>query len=254
MADVMFASSEADARAVEAVEEHHGLLAGSLATRVERLVIAGEEWQSVRDELVAWCRDDLVPHARAEETSLYLAAGNFDTARLLVDAMLVEHSVISRLVDDLAAATDRVRAAGSASALQTLFETHVSKENDQLLPLLAQAPSVDLAGLLDGMHDLLGHHGNPAAAGGCGGHQCGCGEVDHPGYPELDARRVPHAIRHATIFGALDAVGPGGGLVLVAPHDPLPLLAQMEQRSPGVFEVSYLKRGPESWRLVFARA
>jgi len=82
---------------------------------------------------------------------------------------------------------------------------------------------------------------------------CGCGEVDGPEYPELDARAVPHAIRHATIFGALDSVRPGGGLILVAPHDPIPLLAQIEQRSPGVFKVDYLERGPEAWRLSFAR-
>ncbi|HJR39204.1 MAG TPA: DUF2249 domain-containing protein [Nocardioidaceae bacterium] len=77
--------------------------------------------------------------------------------------------------------------------------------------------------------------------------------MDGPGYPELDARVVPHAIRHATVFGALDAIAPGGGMVLVAPHDPLPLLAQIEQRSPGVFEVEYLERGPEAWRIAFVR-
>jgi uncharacterized protein (DUF2249 family) len=108
------------------------------------------------------------------------------------------------------------------------------------------------------MHELLGGHEHQESAGsatesGCGGHSCSCGEVDPEGFPELDARAVPHAIRHATIFGALDAVWPGGGLVLVAPHDPLPLLAQIEQRAPGVFEVEYLERGPEAWRLAFAR-
>jgi uncharacterized protein (DUF2249 family)/iron-sulfur cluster repair protein YtfE (RIC family) len=259
MEDVMVATSEADARAVAAVEQHHAMLAGSLATRVERLMTVGAAWQPVRDELVAWCREELVPHAQAEERTLYPAAGSFDRARLLVDAMVAEHGVIVRLVEDLAAATDPVRAAGTATALQALFETHLVKENDQVLPLLAQSPGVDLAGLLDGMHDLLGHqehqqHSGAATEGSCGGHECSCGEVDGPGYPELDARVVPHAIRHATIFGALDAVGPGGGLVLVAPHDPLPLLAQVEQRNPGVFEVSYLERGPEAWRLVFARS
>ncbi|MHB1473799.1 MAG: DUF2249 domain-containing protein [Dermatophilaceae bacterium] len=92
------------------------------------------------------------------------------------------------------------------------------------------------------------------AEGGCGG-ECGCGEQDPVGVlPELDARAVPHAIRHATIFGALDSVGAGSGLVLLAPHDPLPLLMQLEQRSPGLFSVDYLKRGPETWRLRFVRA
>ena len=90
------------------------------------------------------------------------------------------------------------------------------------------------------------------ADAGCGG-GCTCGEVDGPQYPELDARTVPHAIRHATILGALDSIAPGGGLILVAPHDPLPLLAQIEQRWPDEFAVNYLERGPEAWRLSFTR-
>ena len=83
-------------------------------------------------------------------------------------------------------------------------------------------------------------------------HACACGEHDAE-LPELDARAIPHAIRHATIFGALDSVRPGGGLVLIAPHDPLPLLAQIEQRTPGLFAVDYLERGPQAWRLQFVR-
>jgi uncharacterized protein (DUF2249 family) len=38
--------------------------------------------------------------------------------------------------------------------------------------------------------------------------------------------------------------------VLVAPHDPLPLLAQISDRWPGRFSVDYLERGPDTWRLV----
>ncbi len=82
-------------------------------------------------------------------------------------------------------------------------------------------------------------------------HSCQCGE-DHS-IPELDARAIPHAIRHATIFGALSAVKPGGAMVLVAPHDPLPLLAQIADREGDAIEVSYLERGPEAWRLRLAR-
>ena len=92
-----------------------------------------------------------------------------------------------------------------------------------------------------------------ASTGGCGG-ACSCGETDGADLPELDARTVPHAIRHATIFGALDAVRAGGGMVLVAPHDPLPLLKQLEGRAPGAFAVDYLERGPEAWRLAFVRS
>lgn len=82
--------------------------------------------------------------------------------------------------------------------------------------------------------------------------ECGCDE-SHDGPPELDARSIPHALRHAAIFGALDAVGVGESMVLIAPHDPQPLLAQIAQREPGAIEVSYLQRGPQAWRLELTR-
>jgi hypothetical protein len=73
---------------VEAVEQHQAVLAGALSTQVERLLSAGDVWQPIRDGLVAWCRSYLLPHAQAEERTLYPAAGDFVQARLLVDAML----------------------------------------------------------------------------------------------------------------------------------------------------------------------
>ncbi len=63
----------------------------------------------------------------------------------------------------------------------------------------------------------------------------------------LDVRPIPHAIRHATVFGAFDAIPVGGSLVLVAPHNPVPLLNQLAERSP--IGVEYLAEGPEEWRL-----
>jgi uncharacterized protein (DUF2249 family) len=45
----------------------------------------------------------------------------------------------------------------------------------------------------------------------------------------------------------------GGGLVLLAPHDPLPLLGQIGERWPGEFHVAYLETGPETWRLELTR-
>ena len=265
MKHVVLASSEADASAAAAVEQHHAQMSGTLAIRVEALLAAASRGDSgaaatALVDLVGWCEHELVPHALAEEKAMYPAAHARPEGRLLVDGMLGEHKVIADLVRDLGGATDMVRAAATATALEVVFASHLSKENELILPLLTAAPDVSVADLLGGMHELLGadtQSHSPAGAGetetGCGGHSCSCGEVDGPGYPELDARAVPHAIRHATVFGALDAVRPGGGLELVAPHDPLPLLAQIEKRAPGEFEVDYLERGPEAWRLTFVR-
>jgi len=284
---VVVASSERDAAAVEAVRQHHAEMAGSLAALAGRIATASTVAAALeaRNELVRWAERDLVPHARAEEQAMYPLAHQDGRARLLVEAMLGEHELIVGLVERLRSAPGQVEAAGEARALSVTFESHLAKENDQILPLLAESPGVSLADALEGMHELLGSHGHvdqhdqdhghahdhthahdhrePAsrvdstvegeASSGCGG-ACACGESDGPDLPELDARSVPHAIRHATIFGALDAVSSGGGLVLVAPHDPLPLLRQLEGRAPGAFAVEYLERGPETWRLRFVRA
>ena len=261
MNNVVLASTEADATAAAAVEQHHAQMAGMLAIRVETLLAAASRGDEVsataaKSDLVAWCEHELVPHALAEEKAMYPAAHAKSEGRLLVEGMLGEHQVITGLVKELATATDMVRQAAAARALQVVFDSHLAKENELVLPLLTTSPDVSVAELLGGMHELLGADAHAEAGedeSGCGGHSCSCGEVDGPGYPELDSRVVPHKIRHATIFGALDAVQSGDGMILVASHDPLPLLAQIEQRSPGVFAVDYLERGPEAWRLTFVR-
>ncbi len=83
-------------------------------------------------------------------------------------------------------------------------------------------------------------------------HQCTCGHHDEE-VPELDVRLIPHAIRHAAVFGALSSIAAGKAMVIVAPHDPKPLLAQIADREGGAIEVSYLDRGPEAWRLQLSR-
>lgn len=91
------------------------------------------------------------------------------------------------------------------------------------------------------------HRSREAATGGCA-----CGGHDE-GVSEVDVQTIPHAVRHAAIFGMLDGLRPGFALILSATHDPVPLLEQLAQRSPGLFDVDYLDRGPERWRLHLRR-
>lgn len=265
MDSMVIASSEADARAGEAVRRHHDELAAALGLRVEAVLSAAEEGRTpagdrAREDLKAWCERELVPHALAEEKAMYPAAAAMSDGRLLVAGMLAEHSVITGLVAELAGTGSTLRAAAAARALQVVFESHLAKENDLVLPLLAASPEVSVADLLAGMHELLGGeergHADDAGAptGEAGEHEgCACGEREAEGYPELDARAVPHAIRHATVLGALGGVRAGAGMVLLAPHDPGPLLAQVEQRFAGAFTVRYLERGPDVWRIELVR-
>ncbi|WP_313896373.1 DUF2249 domain-containing protein [Streptomyces sp. YIM 98790] len=242
------------------METHHTHLAGQLAGRVSVLLETAARnpaaAAAARAALVAFCERELLPHASAEEAVLYPPARATTEGRLLVEAMLAERRRLAALVEGVRKAPGTARAAADARALQVLFEEHLEKENTLMVPLLAGSPEVSLAGLLAGMHDILGPAAaagtaDAAPAGGCGGggQECGCGGSDGDAVPELDVRTVPHALRHATVFGALDAVPAGSAMVLVAPHDPLPLLAQIEDRAPGAFAVDYLERGPEAWRL-----
>ena len=256
---LVIASTEADARASASIEEHHAQLGGAVQRQVEVVLAAAAgahdgAWKDATERLASWCRTELLPHAAAEEQTLYAAAHDRVEGRLLVESMVREHVLIASLADELASADEPLAAAVAAKALQVVVTSHIEKENTVLLPLLSLAAEVSLAALLDGMHAHVTGQDRESSAAHATGHDCTCGETDSAAYPELDARAVPHAIRHATVFGALDGIRPGGGMVLVAPHDPKPLLAQVERRNPGVFNVEYLERGPEAWRLSFVRA
>ena len=62
-------------------------------------------------------------------------------------------------------------------------------------------------------------------------------------YP-FDARGIAKRFRHAAIFGALDALGPGDTMRFVNDHDPLPLLAQLRQRYGEAVAIEYRQREP----------
>lgn len=81
---------------------------------------------------------------------------------------------------------------------------------------------------------------------------CGCAEEEH-GLPEIDARQIPHAIRHGAVIGAFGQVRPGQAMVLVAPHDPKPLLNQLNGLEGEALEISYLQEGPDAWKIRLGR-
>ncbi|MCH6472511.1 DUF2249 domain-containing protein [Sinomonas terrae] len=160
-------------------------------------------------------------------------------------------------LDDTLAALGAAGAAGPASTLSTA--SALEEYSTRVLPELALAPGADLAAILAAAEASLPAETEQHRERAHGhAHSCVCGEPDGEGFPELDTRLIPHAIRHATIFGALDSIAAptasGRGLVITANHNPLPLLAQAGQRyQEGTFEVRYLAEGPEEWMLLFQR-
>ena len=71
-------------------------------------------------------------------------------------------------------------------------------------------------------------------------------------YP-FDARGIAKRFRHAAIFGALDALVPGEVMRFRNDHDPLPLLAQLRERSGARYTITYVTREPGEIVIDFAR-
>jgi uncharacterized protein (DUF2249 family) len=272
----------AEQAVVHAIINHHAQLAEGLNQRVEvllDLVDHGQllEAEAARHDLLVYLRQEIVPHAQAEELALYPPAAALPEGRLLVAGMVDEHQALADLVAQLAAAKAPARTAGIAGATSALFAAHLHKENDFVLPLLLQAPDVRLASILAGMHDLLGadaagHDPDPAGdalvgavngQGGCACGGCGCdgdsGEiaitadlvlsVDN----RLDVRDVPHSQRHALVLSTVAALTPGHALVLVAGHAPRPVLAEIDDRFGAQVQSEWLQAGPEVWQIRLAR-
>jgi hypothetical protein len=107
--------------------------------------------------------------------------------------------------------TDRVQIAAHVEALRVLLEALLGKVADLLLPALAETSGVSLADLVTRLPASPSSAAQPAESAPGHGHGhagCGCGETDED-LPELDVREIPHAIRHATVFGAFDTAVAG---------------------------------------------
>ncbi len=91
----------------------------------------------------------------------------------------------------------------------------------------------------------------PVATSGCG---CGCGcGGDAVAADVLDVRLIPHSVRRASVLAAVGAVRPRASLVLLAPHDPVPVLEQVSASYPDEFGWSYDATGPETWAVRITR-
>ena len=146
-----------ETEAFEAMLAHHRALDEHVDIRVAALtgaVAAGGSHEAARAELVAYLADDVLPHALAEEHTIYRVAGTRSQLAGTVTGMISEHRALARAIEQLANASTGPEAAQLAESIGALFAVHVGKENDLLLPPLRDDDGVDLAQLLVQMHRL----------------------------------------------------------------------------------------------------
>ncbi len=133
---------------------HHAVLRRGLERRVGALCDAADSGAPVQQplaELRDYLETELMPHARAEEGTLYQAAATQARGSELVSTLIAEHRDLAGLAGRLQSATGGAAAATVAEWIATLFAGHAAKENDLLLPALASS-GADLAALLADMH------------------------------------------------------------------------------------------------------
>ncbi|GIH81264.1 DUF2249 domain-containing protein [Planobispora longispora] len=254
-----------------AIHTHHGRLGRTVSDHAVTIARSIDKLQSPSARqavLVAFCAEEVLPHAAAEEETLYRVADTLPATRLLVRAMRDEHILLRERVGELEQADTWGEIVAAAAALNALFQAHLNKENELLLPALADA-GVDLAVLLEGMHEILGESAEsaePAEPQGCGCGGCGCGARDLAAEDaegagggsglvvgELDVRRLVPAQRHAQIFATFGELPAGMAFVLVNDHDPKPLYYQFAAEHPGEFTWEYTESGPQVWRVRIGR-
>jgi iron-sulfur cluster repair protein YtfE (RIC family) len=147
-----------DAQAADAIRAHHAQMQAELQARVDALLDAvrgGVPYAAAQQHVRDYLEGELLPHATAEEGALYPAADT-GMAALLVRSMRDEHHNLVAQVAALGRASDGVSAATIAAAIRALFESHLHKENDLLVPALLGDANVSISELLAGMHELIG--------------------------------------------------------------------------------------------------
>lgn len=150
--------TNAETEAFETMLAHHRALIEHVGIRVAALtgaVDAGSAHEAAVAELVAYLADEVLPHALAEEHTIYQVAGTRAELAAIVTEMISEHRSLAGASEQLATASNGRDAARQAEAIGALFRTHVAKENDLLLPPLLADDDVDLAQLLVQMHRLI---------------------------------------------------------------------------------------------------
>jgi uncharacterized protein (DUF2249 family) len=146
-----------EAGAFEAMLLHHQDLESQVTKRVEALLMTVKtegRYESVTAELLAYLAEQVLPHAIAEEHSIYEAAGSLPNLRETVAEMTAEHRELAASVEALGRSSDPADIAVLAESIRLLFTTHVAKENELLLPALRTDATVSLSRMLAQMHGL----------------------------------------------------------------------------------------------------
>ena len=146
---------ESPAKQIRQIVHHHAVLRRGLERRAGALCEAAENGVPFQRQLAilrVYLEEEILPHAKAEERTLYRAVATQARGSDLVRTLTAQHHALAYLAGRLRPGADGGEAAAVSEWIATLFAGHVAKENDLLLPALAGS-GADLASLLADMHE-----------------------------------------------------------------------------------------------------
>ena len=137
---------------------HHSELVENVSRRVAALEAAVREsapFEEVKVDLLTYVVDEVLPHALAEELTIYASAARRPGVAVTVERMVAEHRTLALEVEGLARAASGDDALVHAHSFFDLFDTHVTRENEVLLAEMVGDDEVDLSALLTSMSQLI---------------------------------------------------------------------------------------------------
>lgn len=141
----------------QAMRRHHAIMVQHLEDLVGYLEKADTAWQTTRDRVAGYLVSNVLPHAAAEESTIYRVGTALESLTKLIESMLFEHAVIRDLAKSLEGSRTQGQALTLAASAAKLFEVHAEKENRFIIATLEPRADVDLEAVLGDMHQLLGH-------------------------------------------------------------------------------------------------
>lgn len=229
-------------RLTETFRAHHQQLRQRLDELVE--LVDRDPQRAPLTDLVKFLREELLPHARAEEAKLYPAVEPLlrqhgdPTATMRWDHTFLEENV--RRIEETMEESKRGgfewphQLRREVLGLAALFRVHLEKEERVYLPLIEQHLSgAEQESLLASLHEPV--------------------ESSAPAAHVLDVRHLPPPQRHPLIFGTFERLRAGEWFELVNDHDPKPLYYQFAAERAGQFRWEYVEQGPEVWRVRIGR-
>ena len=243
---------QCNTQALKTMYGHHEELVSGVLQRTSRVL---ENLQSPTSfgeglgELVFYIEREVLNHAKAEEETIYVLAKTQLALAAIIDEMIQEHEKISVLTRSLKEVPSGPKWIVYALELNSLFASHVTKENVVVLPALVRDSSIDLAQLLHEMHgnfeERLSNFENKDQS------------KDNKGKAAdkqvVDVRTIAPRSRHELIFSTFCELEPGESFVLVNDHDPKPLRYQFQAEYTESFSWDYLESGPSTWRVKIRR-